>query len=70
MDGLRKAPRQMSELKRVYLNTEEEEKRTDVYGRHYMTADWGYSVAEPATWKLYFDTFGGEALPERTKKSA
>jgi hypothetical protein len=53
MDGLRKAPGQMGELKRVELNTEEEKKRTGVYGRHYMTADWGYLVAEPTS-KLFF----------------
>ena len=92
MDGLRKAPGQMGELKRVELKTEEERKQAQVYGRHYMTADWGYLVAEPTSkffpllcgmmgvrgvladecvaWKLHFDTFGGQALSQGTKRSA
>lgn len=49
LDGLRKAPGQMGKLKWVELTTEEEKKRTGVHGRHYMTADWGYLVAEPTS---------------------
>ena len=49
MDGLRKAPGQMGELKRVELKTQEQRKQGQVFGRHYMTPDWGYLVAEPTS---------------------
>lgn len=50
MDGLRKAPGQMGELKRVQLD-EQGCKHTlgQAWGRHYMTADWAYMVQEPTS---------------------
>ena len=50
MDGLRKAPGQMGELKRVQLD-EQGCKHTSgqAWGRHYMTADWAYMVQEPTS---------------------
>ncbi|MCJ1452325.1 hypothetical protein MMC28_002667 [Mycoblastus sanguinarius] len=58
MGNLRKAPGEMGELKRVQLD-QERQKHAQVYGRHYMTPDWGYLVNEPTTWKLHFDSFSG-----------
>ena len=50
MDGLRQAPGQMGELKRVELG-EKALKNTkgQAWGRHYMTADWAYLVQEPTS---------------------
>ena len=62
MDGLRKAPGQMGELKRVELKTKGERKRAQVYGRHYMTADWGYLVAEPTS-KFFLFLCGRMGVP-------
>ncbi|KAL9062988.1 MAG: hypothetical protein Q9161_009671 [Pseudevernia consocians] len=56
MEGLRRAPNEMGKLKRVQLD-EERHKHAQVYGRWYMTPDWGYLVSEPTTWKLEFDNF-------------
>ena len=48
MGGLRTAPDDMGKLKRVQLD-EERRKQAQVYGRWYMTPDWGYLVAEPTS---------------------
>ena len=48
MGNLRKAPGEMGELKRVQLD-QERQKHAQVYGRHYMTPDWGYLVNEPTS---------------------
>lgn len=48
MEGLRGAPNEMGKLKRVQLD-EEKRERAQVYGRWYMTPDWGYLVAEPTS---------------------
>ena len=59
MGGLRKAPGQMGELKRVQLN-EESAKLAQVHGRHYMTPDWGYLVAEPTSKFTAWDYVWGD----------
>lgn len=48
MEGLRRAPSEMGKLKRVQLD-EERRKQAQVYGRWYMTPDWGYLVSEPTS---------------------